>query len=163
MKKDWTPEELIEAFSMTSEEVNWVYGATPHNVLGKAVLIKVFQHHGRFPEDLREIPDEVVAYIAQQVGMPEIVFSDYQLAGRTAERHRQTIREYLGFHPSNELRASTLLIGLFSFYTVRGKLVAAAPSAPPRHTEGSPGPAALEHFPQRRCAHARDPPPANAR
>jgi hypothetical protein len=83
---------------MTSEEVNWVYGATPHNVLGKAVLLKVFQHHDRFPEDLREIPDEVVAYIAQQVGMPEIVFSDYQLAGRTAERHRQTIRKYLGFH-----------------------------------------------------------------
>ena len=41
-----------------------------------------------FPEDLRQIPDEVVAYIAQQVGMPEIVFSDYQLAGRTVERHR---------------------------------------------------------------------------
>lgn len=98
MKNDWTPEELIEAFSMTSEEVNWVYGATPHNVLGKAVLLKVFQHQGRFPEDLREIPDEVVAYIAQQVGMPEIVFSDYQWAGRTAERHRQTTREYLGFH-----------------------------------------------------------------
>jgi len=43
--------------------VNWVYGATPHNVLGKAVLLKVFQYKGRFPEDLREIPDEVVAYI----------------------------------------------------------------------------------------------------
>ncbi len=98
MKQDWIPEELIETFSMTSEEVTWVSGATPHNVLGKAVLLKVFQHQGRFPEDIREIPDEVVAYIAQQVGMPEIVFSDYQWAGRTAERHRQTIREHLGFH-----------------------------------------------------------------
>ncbi len=35
MKQDWIPEELIEAFSMTSEEVTWVIGATPHNALGQ--------------------------------------------------------------------------------------------------------------------------------
>ena len=105
---------------MTSEEVNWVYGATPHNVLGKAVLLKVFQHQGRFPEDLREIPDEVVAYIAQQVGMPEIIFSDYQWAGRTAERHLQTIREYLGFHQCSTAEFDDLVDWLVTVFKSGG-------------------------------------------
>ena len=45
MKNDWTPEDLIEAFSMTSEKVNWVYGATPQWPVTKGITsISTYTH-----------------------------------------------------------------------------------------------------------------------
>jgi len=112
MKQEWTPQELVDTFSMTSDEVAWVSGSTPHNVLGRAVMLKVFQYLGRFPDHLREISPDIVSYIAQQVGISETVFSDYQWAGRTAERHRQVIRERLGFHECTTDDANDLMAWL---------------------------------------------------
>lgn len=98
MKREWIPAELVEVFGMTPDEYDWVGGWAPYNLLGLAIMLKVFQYQGRFPAHPREVSPEVLAYIAQQIDVPVEAFGRYQWIGRTAERHRQAIRERLGFH-----------------------------------------------------------------
>jgi len=63
MKREWTATELVVVFGMTREERDWVSGSAAHNRLGLAVMLKVFQYQGRFPQHLREVPPAVMAYI----------------------------------------------------------------------------------------------------
>ncbi len=97
MKRDWTVEELIDAFSLTADELVWVSGGADYNQLGLALLLKFFQREGRFPEDDREIPPTVVDYIAQQIGVPASRLDRYDWSGRSQRDHRALIRVRLDF------------------------------------------------------------------
>jgi hypothetical protein len=44
-----------------------------------------------------ELPDEAVAYVARQVGVPSSDLGFYEWDGRTVEYHRAQVRKFLGF------------------------------------------------------------------
>src|SRR6266851_4495880 len=61
--------------------------------LGFAVLLKCFQHEGRFLRSRQEAAPEVVRYLSTQVGVDPTLFAQYAWEGRTIEAHRAQIRE----------------------------------------------------------------------
>lgn len=67
------------------------------NRLGFAVLLKFFQIEARFPRSFQEVSKLVVSYIAKLLGVSPRLFKQYEWVGRTFERHRAEIREFLGF------------------------------------------------------------------
>ena len=103
MKRQWLAEELIEHFILLPEEQELlptaIANSTPHNRLGFAVLLKFFQMEARFPQHVGEIPHAVVAFIAQQLQLSAEDLAKYKWKGRTIKKHRDQIRDYLGFRP----------------------------------------------------------------
>lgn len=89
--------ELVEVWSLTPTELGTAGGKRDANALAFALLLKFFQAHGRFPRGRAEFPDDVVAFVARQVGVPGSDLGFYEWSGRTVERHRAQIRELLGF------------------------------------------------------------------
>ncbi len=70
---------------------------TPHGRLGFAVLLKFFQVEGRFPDRQREVGKDILANIAEQIGVPVETWHDLDWEGRTVKRYRADIREWCGF------------------------------------------------------------------
>jgi len=98
MKFRWTAEEIADHFTLQRGERAFIGVNAPHNQLGKAILLKFFQYEARFPDDPSEIPQEAIAYLAQQLHLQTDDFEDYQWTGRTIKDHRRAIRERYGFH-----------------------------------------------------------------
>ncbi|MDJ0704327.1 MAG: DUF4158 domain-containing protein, partial [Leptolyngbyaceae cyanobacterium MO_188.B28] len=105
MKRQWSAEELIEHFILLPEEQELlptaIANSTSHNRLGFAVLLKFFQMEARFPQHVGEIPHAVVTFIAQQLQLSAEDLARYQWKGRSNRRHRDKIRDYLGFRTIN--------------------------------------------------------------
>ena len=97
MKVSWTVEELAQDFTLQTDEREFLGLNKPHNQLGKAILLKVFQYEGRFPQEKQEIPEILIEFIAQQLYVSPKVWSAYQWNGRRMKEHRPEIREWLGF------------------------------------------------------------------
>lgn len=97
MKSSWTVEELVQYFTLQADEREFLGLNDPHNQLGKAILLKVFQYEAQFPQNKADIPIEVIEFLAQQLYIPMNVWSDYQWDGRRMSDHRQQIRDWLGF------------------------------------------------------------------
>ena len=100
MNQHWDVDDIIQHFTLLPEEVNFLGINAPHNHLGKALLLKYFQHEGRFPERKSELPSPIIEYVAQQLGVTPEVLQTYRWGGRTIKEHRRQIRELLGFHPA---------------------------------------------------------------
>jgi Domain of unknown function (DUF4158) len=71
-------------------------------------LLKYFTQHGRFPRGRAEFPDEVVDYVAKQTKTPASSLGLYGWSGRTIERHRNEIRDHLGFRECSVAYADKL-------------------------------------------------------
>jgi TnpA family transposase len=97
MKQNWSMNELIEHFTLPPTELQSLGMKDPHNQFGKALLLKFFQHEGRFPESINEIPDVIIAYVAQQLDLAETIIEQYDWLGRRSSEHRKDIREFMGF------------------------------------------------------------------
>ena len=97
MKTNWTVEELVQHFTLQADERDFLGLNDPHNQLGKAILLKVFQYEAQFPQDKTDISPEVIEFLAQQLYIPVDVWPDYQWDGRRMSDHRQQIRDWLGF------------------------------------------------------------------
>lgn len=69
-------------------------GAT---ALGCAVLLKYYSQYGRFPRDRADLSEQVVGFVARQVGVAASALASYERSGRTEEYHRAEVREHLGF------------------------------------------------------------------
>jgi hypothetical protein len=89
MKQDWDVEEIITHFTLLPGEVSFLGSNDPHNHLGKALLLKFFQHEGRFPESEAELPAVILEYVAQQLRLPFVVIRVYQWTGRSSKAHRK--------------------------------------------------------------------------
>ena len=70
------------------------HGATR---LSFALMLKFFEIEGRFPRNAGEVPPPAVDYVARQLGLLESEMPGFEVAGRSAERHRAQIRDALGF------------------------------------------------------------------
>lgn len=97
MKRQWDATELVEHFTLLPEEMVLLEQKNEENRLGFAVLLKFFQIEARFPRHKQEVPKLVVSYIARILGVSPRLFRQYEWTGRTFERHRAEIREFLGF------------------------------------------------------------------
>ena len=97
MKRNWTIDELIDHWTLTPGEreiAKRTIGVD--NQLGRALLLKWFQYAGRFPQWKQEIPSAVVQFLARQLEVSPDVFHEFPWKGRSIERQRAKIRQYLG-------------------------------------------------------------------
>jgi hypothetical protein len=85
-----------------------VSAQTASNQLGFALLLKWFQQEGQFPRRKQEVPSAVIDFLAQQLQVEPVVFKGYPWQGRTAERQRAQIRQYLGFREATVQDAEAL-------------------------------------------------------
>jgi TnpA family transposase len=97
MKRVWPLDELIEQFTLLPNELELLGNKTGATRLGFAVLLKYFQHEGRFPTRKSDVPRAVVVFIAKQVDVPASAYASYDWSGRSATYHRQHIRTFFGF------------------------------------------------------------------
>ena len=97
MKRNWELDELIEHSTLMPQEMRLVGNKAGGTRLGFSVMLKYFQHEGRFPNHRIEVPNVVVEYIAKQIGCSPDLFPLYDWAGRTASYHRSQVRKFCGF------------------------------------------------------------------
>jgi TnpA family transposase len=99
MKRHWTTDELIQNFTLRSDELAFLTSATDHNRLGFSVLFKFFEHEGRFPQAHTQVPDDIIRYLAEQLSVQPEVFHQYNFKGRSIRQHRARIRQWFNFRP----------------------------------------------------------------
>jgi hypothetical protein len=68
MKWHWQQEELCEHWSLNIEELRLMAGRTDHGRLGFVIMLKFFQYQGRFPTAIKELPDDFVRFLIEQIG-----------------------------------------------------------------------------------------------
>ncbi len=109
MKRRWTVDELVDHWTLHVDELSMAASArTASNQLGVALLLKWFQHEGQFPKRKQDVPLEVIDFLAQQLNVEPGMFKSYPLQGRTVERHRAQIRQYLGFRETTVQDVETI-------------------------------------------------------
>ena len=101
MKREWHPDELIEHWTILPGERTLIGNKHGPTRLGFAVLLKFFQHEGRFPRQSSEVPLCIVEYIAQQVDVESETWAQYDWNGRSIEYHRAQLRQQLGFREAS--------------------------------------------------------------
>lgn len=84
-------DDVVDHFTLVGDELDLLRNKSGATRLGFAVLLKFLLWHGRFPRALRELPDDAVAHLARQVRVPAGELAAFDLASRTAKRHRTEI------------------------------------------------------------------------
>ena len=100
MIPSWNDSEPQDWWTLTAGEIALLPGMTDKGRLGFAIQLKFMQLHGRFPERHDEIDPSVAQGLAAQLGTTVDALSAYELNGRQGQRHRRTIRVFLGFRPT---------------------------------------------------------------
>jgi len=90
-------DEMIEFWTLLDEDRVLLAGRRGPTALGLAVLLKYYSRHGRFPRGRSDVADEVIAFIAGQLGVDASDSGFYEWSGRTIEYHRAQIRDHLGY------------------------------------------------------------------
>jgi len=70
VKRQWSEAELDTHWALTAQEEALIVARWEPGRFGFVVLLKFFQYEGRFPESRREIPADVMRYVAVQLAMP---------------------------------------------------------------------------------------------
>ncbi len=113
MKRTWLTEELVEQWSLRAGEKTLVLAKRGEpSRLGFAVLLKFFQHEGRFPERPQAVPQAIVEHLAQELGISPQSWSNYAWDSRTITYHRTEIRRILGFREATVEDGETLVAWL---------------------------------------------------
>lgn len=112
MKRHWTRDELEAEWRVWPEEEPLIKNKRGATRIGFAVLLKFFQHEARFPSDPKEVPFEIVAYLARQVGIDVKEWVEYPWEGRSIEYHRASIRSFVGFREATFVDGQELMAWL---------------------------------------------------
>ncbi len=113
MNQDWNTDEIIAHFILLPSEFEFLGSNNPYNQLGKALMLKFFQHEYRFPESTAEIQHTIIEHIAHQLDIPATFIDKYDWKGERSKEYRKDIRELMGFRPStiqDQQRLRTWLI-----------------------------------------------------
>lgn len=97
MAYSWNDPDAQDLWTLTSDQSALLSGMTDKGRLGFAVQLKFMELYGRFPESLEELDQNAVQWLATQLGTTTDTLSSYELGGRQGQRHRRTIRTFLGF------------------------------------------------------------------
>jgi len=108
VKRAWTAEELAEQWTIQAEDLAWLANKAGATRLGFAVLLKYFQHEGRFPQSGHEVPDAIVSSLATQLGLAPDLYLQYDWQGRTIKEHRAQVRTALGVRESTVADAEAI-------------------------------------------------------
>ena len=81
---------------LTVEEQVFVTEKATRSRLGLALQLKFYQHTGRFPERLSDLPAEAADALAGQLATSPADLREYGWHGRSSQRHRQAILTFLG-------------------------------------------------------------------
>lgn len=93
-----TFDDLITYFTLGDADLTYVHthrGAT--NRLGVALQVGMLCYLGYWPADVTRVPEMVVDYVAQQVGVPPASLAAYGQRAHTRTDHQHYIARYLGF------------------------------------------------------------------
>lgn len=92
--------DIIIHFLLTPDDLALMnLNRTNTQRLGFAVLLCGLRYLGFFPNDLMGIPENALAYLAQQLACHLDDLLTYGKRPKTRREHQSTIRDYLGFHP----------------------------------------------------------------
>jgi hypothetical protein len=108
VRSEWSPEDLVESWTLLDDDWKRVGNKTGATRLGFAVLLKFFELEARFPRVAGDVPPAAVAYLAEQVRVPAARFADYWEAVRAVKRHRVEIRGVFGFREATRADEETL-------------------------------------------------------
>lgn len=112
MQPHWTVDELIDHWTLLPAEQELLGPSQDANRLGLAVMLKAFQHEGRFPYNTSDVPGVVVDYVSRQVGVHANLYTTYDWRGRSSSTHRSLIRNFLSFRSFAETDAASLVAWL---------------------------------------------------
>ncbi len=112
MARDLGLDEVVDHFTLVGDEVDELRNKAGRTRLGFALMLKFLLWRGRFPKGRHELADDAVAHVARQVGVAPGEFASYDMAGRTAQRHRTEIRGYTGFRECSVADAEKLAFWL---------------------------------------------------
>lgn len=87
MKRNWELDELIEHFTLMPQEMRLVGNKAGETRLGFSVILKYFQHEGRFPNHRIEVPNTVVEFIAKQIESAAVPICSRYMIGLAALHH----------------------------------------------------------------------------
>jgi Transposase. len=90
-------DELIEFWTLLDEDRALLAGKRGATALGFAVLLKHYSRHGQFPRGRSEVPDDVIVFVAGQLGVDAADLGFYEWSGSTIEYHRAQVRDHLGY------------------------------------------------------------------
>jgi hypothetical protein len=113
VKRHWEIDELIENFMLRPEELAVLSGSSAANQLGIAVLMKFFQHEARFPDKPSEVPEEVISFIARQLGLAATEFKGYRWDTNTIKKHRRAIRHLYEFRRASRVDQRKVQVWLY--------------------------------------------------
>jgi TnpA family transposase len=103
VKWHWSKDELETQWSLSVEELALLPGRVDSGRLGCALSLKFFQFQGVFPSHQKCIPQEILVYVAQAIHSVPEELEGYDWEGRTGQRHRKKILNFLALHrPSGE-------------------------------------------------------------
>ncbi len=97
VKKSWLRDELELHWGLLPPESSLLRNKSGATRLGFALLLKFFQLEWRFPAAAHEIPDQAVAFLAEQTQVPAAEWRQYPWDGPTICRHRAEVRNWTGF------------------------------------------------------------------
>jgi TnpA family transposase len=112
MARDLGLDEVVDHFTLVGDEVDQLRNKAGATRLGFALALKFILWRGRFPRGRHELADDAVAHVARQLGVAAGEFGSYDMAGRTAQRHRTEIRRYTGFRECSVADAEKLAFWL---------------------------------------------------
>ena len=95
MKQKWSPDELMESWSLSSAEMKAVSSISIRWRLAFALQLKHLEIEGHFAVRGRAFASAVIDYVAAQLQVD--AQSELDPPERTAKRHRSRIREHLGY------------------------------------------------------------------
>jgi TnpA family transposase len=89
--------DLLTHFLLTPDDLEQVrLNRTDMQRIGFAVLLCGLRYLGFFPNEMDSVPDNVVDYLAEQLGCASEDFSDYGNRAPTRREHQRVIMRYLG-------------------------------------------------------------------
>ena len=97
MKLVWSPEELVEHWSVEPEDrANIPDTAGESGCLGFIAQLTFYRLWARFPDGRADFDPTVFTHLAEQLDISEVTHASYDWNGRTGRRHRRLILELLG-------------------------------------------------------------------
>ncbi len=129
MQQRWTIDGLIDTWTLLPTERELLGNKTGATRLGSAVMLKAFQHEGRFPYNVHEVPESVIEYMARQVEVPLGQYGAYNWRSRNSTYQRQEIRAYCGFRVCTREDADMLTDWLSQSVVPRASRVSAVMEA----------------------------------
>ena len=102
-------EEIITYFTLTEEDIGQVeQQRRPANRLGYALQLSCVRYLGFVPADLASTPEEVIAFLADQLTIPSTILHDYGERTKTVSEHFQSVLVYLGYQRATPLDLESL-------------------------------------------------------